>query len=517
MTTARIYARNLLSNWGAQVINLVVMFLMSPFVINKLGPVEYGIWSLLIVVTGYMGMLDLGVRASTGRYVILYLGKGDDARLNETVRTGIGAYTIAGCLILVVGAVLGWFFPSLFTSVPAEYYGTLRVLLPVMAANVWITAIRVIYSSVLTAHDRFDIARAVDLAVLAAQTAGTVVVLKLGYGIRGLAPVVIGCNVVGLVGNRYLAHRTHPGLRAWPPSLIRGRLRELFSYGSAAFICGIGQKMVNQVDILIVGAMIGVAAVTTYSVGGLLIYYSAALVGQIGATFFPPVQRAAVRGQIDLVRTLLYRQVRIALMLGLLTNMGFIAFGGKFIELWMVGPKFDLAAAGKATVVMTILAGSRILYLLTIGSDGLLAALGYIKFNAATAVAEALTNLGLSVLFVAVFGWGLAGVAAGSLAARLVSRAFIVPWYACRKIGLSFGRFLLETAGPACLAAAAFAGVCYVIRIGFPTVSWRQFVVQVALALACYALIAWILLVPQVDRRRVMGWLRSRWRPAGEV
>ena len=56
---------------------LVVMFLVSPFVINSLGKIEYGIWSLLVVVTGYMGMLDLGVRASTGRYVILYLGKGD--------------------------------------------------------------------------------------------------------------------------------------------------------------------------------------------------------------------------------------------------------------------------------------------------------------------------------------------------------------------------------------------------------------------------------------------------------
>jgi len=517
MTTARIYARNLFANWGAHVAGLVVMFLVSPFVINSLGKIEYGIWSLLVVVTGYMGMLDLGVRASTGRYVILYLGKGDDVRVNETIRTGMGAYTVAGCLILVVGVVLGWFFPSLFTSVPADYYGVLRVLLPAMAVNVWVTAVRVIYSSVLTAHDRFDIARAMDMVVLAIQTAGTVVVLKLGYGIRGLVPVVIGCNLVGLVGNRYLARRTHPGLRAWPPSLIRGRLRELFSYGVAAFICGIGQKMINQVDILIVGAMIGVAAVTTYSVGGMLVYYSAALIGQIGATFFPPVQRAAVRGQIDQVRTLLYRQVRIALMLGLLMNAGFIAFGGKFIELWMVGPKFGLADAGKATVVMTILAGSRLLYLLTIGSNGLLAAVGHIKFNAVTAVAEALANLGLSVLFVAAFGWGLAGVAAGSLAARLISRAFIVPWYACRKIGLSFGRFLLETAGPACLAGAAFGGICYAIRVGFPSVSWRQFAMQVALALVCYVPIAWILLVPQADRRLVMGWLRSRSRPAGEA
>ncbi len=33
--------------------------------------------SIAAVVTGYMGFLDLGVRASTGRHVILYLGRDD--------------------------------------------------------------------------------------------------------------------------------------------------------------------------------------------------------------------------------------------------------------------------------------------------------------------------------------------------------------------------------------------------------------------------------------------------------
>lgn len=61
MSRARIYARNLAANWIGHGASLVVMFFLSPFVIYTLGQVEYGIWSLLTVLTGYMGVLDLGV------------------------------------------------------------------------------------------------------------------------------------------------------------------------------------------------------------------------------------------------------------------------------------------------------------------------------------------------------------------------------------------------------------------------------------------------------------------------
>ena len=61
MNRARIHARNLAANWIGHGANLVVLFFLSPFVVHTLGKVEYGIWSLLTVLTCSMGVLDLGV------------------------------------------------------------------------------------------------------------------------------------------------------------------------------------------------------------------------------------------------------------------------------------------------------------------------------------------------------------------------------------------------------------------------------------------------------------------------
>ena len=69
MSKSRIYARNLGANWIGYGANLAVMFFMSPFVVHSLGNARYGVWTLLTSLTGYLGLVDIGVRGGTGRYI----------------------------------------------------------------------------------------------------------------------------------------------------------------------------------------------------------------------------------------------------------------------------------------------------------------------------------------------------------------------------------------------------------------------------------------------------------------
>ena len=187
MSSARVIVRNLVANWVGVGSNLVVMFFLSPFIVHTLGQTQYGIWQLLTILTGYMGVLDLGVRASTGRYIILYLGKNDREKVDQTIRTGLGMYTALGGLILLAGCIVGMLFPRFFPTMPHEYHRIVAILLPVLAVNIWISAVRTVLSSVLAAHDRFDLARGSDLIMLAVRTVGTILALIWGYGLVGLA------------------------------------------------------------------------------------------------------------------------------------------------------------------------------------------------------------------------------------------------------------------------------------------------------------------------------------------
>ncbi len=503
MSGIRIHVRNLVANWVGHGANLVVLFLLSPFIVHTLGSTEYGIWGLVTVLTGYMGIFDLGVRASTGRFIILYLGRKDPAAVDETIRTGLGLYSFAGCLIFAVSIGMGWVFPYVFKSLPPGYHGLVQLLLPVMAINFLMAAYGAVFSCVLIAHDRFDLVRSVDLVVLGVRTAGIILALKWGYGIVGLAASTVLCSLVAIVLNGILARRIYPALRVWPLTLAWTRVREMLGYGLWAFISAVSLKLIGQTDLVVVGALISVPAVTIYSVGAMLVYYTQTFMGQIGATFFPSVQRAVARGELGDARWLFFRQVRLSLLLGLPVFIGFMVFGQTFIRLWMSGPTFTENAVVQAALVMALLSLAKVVALHTVGAGGVLDAMGYVRFNALTSIADAVLNLGLSVFFVLALDWGLVGVAAGTLASRILSRMFFVPWYACRRMGVSWSMFLTRMFGRGAVVAGLVAGWYLLVRYVVPGTNWALFAAQVGLALAGYVPMGLFLLVPADDRKRL--------------
>lgn len=490
-------------NWGGHAAAMVVMFFLSPYVVGKLDAVEYGIWSLLNVLTGYMGLFDLGVRASVGRHIALYLGKEDAKGVDETIRAGLGFFSFTGLLILAVGVLLGWLFPQFFKSVPVEHHGTVRMLLPLMVVNVWMAAVAAIYSSVLAAHDRFDVARSVDMGALALRTAVTVFALHQGWGLWGLAGAVMMGNALALWGNLLSAKRYQPGLRSWPPLYIKNRLKEIVSYGVASFLTAFSSRVIGQTDLIVAGALISVADVREYSVGAMIVFYSSTFVKLIGRTFFPALQRAVGAGRISEARHLFERQVRLALCFGLLVYVGFSTYANPFIRLWMLQDGFGEASVAVSASVMAILALAQLPLLYTLPSLDMLAAMGHIRFNAFVSMVEALVNLGCSLFFVLVLQWGLVGIAAGSLAGRLLVSCLWIPVHLSRINGFNLRRLFLVVLFPAAAAAGTFYVFCKVQLWVFLPASWLSFIVQVAIASLFWGGLAAIFILPADYRRRI--------------
>ncbi|WP_282756057.1 oligosaccharide flippase family protein [Desulfuromonas thiophila] len=501
--SACVHLRNLAFNWGGHAATLLVMFFLSPYIVGKLDAVSYGIWSLLNVLTGYMGIFDLGVRASVGRHVALYLGKDDPVGVDETIRAGFGFFSLVGGLILLVGIGLGWLFPVLFKEVGPEHYDTVRVLLPLMVVNVWLSAIAAINSSVLAAHDRFDIARGVDMAVLLVRTVGTIHVLEMGWGLWGLVFAIMAGNVCAVIGNRICAGWVHKGLRIFPFLYTRERFRELFSYGIPAAISNSAVKIIGQSDLVIVGLAISVSAVREYSVGGMLILYTYSFIKIINSTMFPSIQKSIARGLDGEAKHLFYRQVRVSLSVGLVVYLGYAFYSEPFVNLWMLQDNFDLNSVKSSATVMSILAVANIPVLFTNPCKGYLAALGYVRFNAAITFTEAVVNMFFSIFFVVVLDLGLAGVALGTLAGRLLVPTILVPCHLAKNGNIPLNRYISSSVIPGIVAGILFSLVCsFSMKIWYPE-TWLMFFTHVFILLFLWAPLFYFILLPDDYRKKI--------------
>lgn len=376
-----------------------------------------------------------------------------------------------------------------------------RVLLPLLALNVWLSAVSGAFASILAAHDRFDLSNGVDIAVLLLRTGATVAVLLAGHGIVGMTLVTIGAGVLAVVGTWWLARRVYPPTRVWPLRISRERLRELFGFGIAAFIGNIAIRILGQADLVLVGILFSVQAVAVYSVGAMLVWYTTPFIDHISGTIFPTIQRDFAKDDIDAVRWTYLRLITISLVFGLPVYLGFVFFGDSFIDLWM-GKEFS-----EAVIIIIILSASRLALLVPTGAGLVLYAMGNVWFTTLVAVVESLLKVALALVLVMALGWGMPGIAAGTLVALLLTRGVLFPWYAHRRMGLKGRTFAIRAVLPGLLCGAAFAGWCILVRMVVPGSTWLLFAAQVALALLGYAPLALWLLVPRSDRMRVWGFL----------
>ena len=104
IATKKQLSRNLVSGWLLFAVEVGIAFALTPYIIKQLGVAGYGIWSLMIGVIGYMGLIDIGIRGSVGRYINHYMALKDENAVSQVVGT-------ANVILSAQGSILALSIP----------------------------------------------------------------------------------------------------------------------------------------------------------------------------------------------------------------------------------------------------------------------------------------------------------------------------------------------------------------------------------------------------------------------
>ncbi len=504
MSKIRTYSRNVLASWAGYGANMAVMFFLTPFVVHGLGPKAYGVWALLVSVTGYLGLVELGVRGSTGRFVNFHIGRGDDEKVNRIISTSLLFYTTLSVVVLGVSTGLGLAFGHLFTKVPDEFARQAMWILPLLGINVWLGFFSATFNQLLCARDRFDLRSVVDLLVLAVRSAGTVWVLSDGGGLVALATVQVASGAVGCAGMFVLARWKGYGVQIARRYVDRATFREVFGYGLWATVGHVGIKLIYYTDAAVIGLLLGAEEVALYSVGFMLIEYGRQVVGHVVHVVSPDIHKASGREDFAALHRHAISGTRSIMFVAVPLLVGLMVLGEEFIHLWM-WPAYAQSAA-----VLSILAVAQFGALAARPCGSILGGLGHVKFLGLLAIAESLCNLLLSVLLIVVAGMGILGVAFGTTIPMVLLTSLLMPLYACRAIRLGFWRFHAATTARWLVATSVFACIALLARNLLPTGEWGHFWLKVAILGCAYVPVGGWIILGQTERGAVRRTLRRR-------
>ena len=491
-------ARNVLSTWFGYVTTLLVGFLLAPFILHRIGNTGYGVWTLIVSLTGYFGLLDLGLRQSVGRFVARHVALKDSRSVNRTLSTAIAMLFGAGILGLVAALLLTAFFGLIFKIEP-QYAHAARIALLIAGINVSLALPMSVFSTILMSLERFDIMT--GITVLGSITRATLVLIALtsGHGIVALAVVTLLVS-----SSEYLAtvscgkYLYRPLAISWS-TVSRTTCKELLHFGIYRFVWTIANQLIFYSDAVVIGAFLGVSSITYFAIAGSLINYGRNVVSLATDTLYPAATRFDSTNDLAGLRELHILGTQLGLFIAIPLCSGYFFLGGQFIHLWM-GSGYALSAT-----ILAILTIPQVFSMSQYASAIILVGMARHKILAQVALAEGLANLALSVILVKKMG--LLGVAFGTVAPHVISTTIIIPLYTLRATRLSAREYVVRAYAGPLLCAVPTGVLCYVFSVLIHQPSAPMFATEVLTVGAVFGVLTYFISLTANQRAFVMSHL----------
>lgn len=335
--------RNTLYNVAGATTPLVITLVTVPLYLEVIGHARFGLLAIIWLLLGYLGMLDLGL--STASTHALARARSDappiQARIFLTsLITNIGLGLLIGTCLFLVGP---WLISqgSLSPGIRSE----LQLALPWLCAAIPVTMAGGVLNGLLAAREEFGCLNLVNLAGTALfQLVPLGAAFAFGPELNWILPAAVLARAVPVVILVWLSRNRVDYRSAGFDSRI---LRQLTRYGGWVMVTSLIGPILVSADQLMIGALLGAAAVAPYNVANGLAVRLAVLPSALSQTLFPRLSGLTEPEATELAARS-FRTLSLIVAIGCVPAILFVR---PFFTLWL-GPQFAAASAPIAQVLL---------------------------------------------------------------------------------------------------------------------------------------------------------------------
>ncbi len=410
-----------------------IPILYTPLMLEMLGQSEYGLYTLAHSVVGYLSLLSFGIGGTIVRYLAKARAENNRDEEEKIFGLFIKIYSILAILVIFVGGVVAsqvsFFFGKNITAADVE---KMRLLVIMMTVNTAISFPTSVFSSMIIAHERFVFNKLIAMLSTVLSPCLNLIMLFLGFGSVGMTATGTILTILTFIGNLFYCFKV---LQIYPSFQKNdtGILKEIVHFSAFIFLGEIVNMLYWATDKVLLGAMMGTAAVAIYNVGSTFNTAMQSLGTGVGSLFAPRIVINSVQGDNAYLDALFIRIGRIQFYIISLILTGFAVFGRQFIDLW-VGPEYCDAY----TVALLVMVPLGIPLVQSIALQ-IITAKNKHQFRAIVLLLVAILNVIGTILLIPHLG--IIGAALATCIAYLIGPVFAMNWYYDKKIGMDIHGF----------------------------------------------------------------------------
>lgn len=429
--------RGAILSYVSIIISTIVQLLYTPLLIRMLGQSEYGLYSLVSSIIGYLTVLDLGF----GNAIIVYTAKYREQKKYKEEQKLHGMFFAIFCIIGLIAGSLGL---VLFFSATSLFGDTMtnielikmKIMLLILSFNLAITFPFSIFSSIISAYEQFTFQKIMSILNTILKPLLMIPLLFLGYRSITMCIVITCANIFVLISN-YIYCKKKIKLKIKFQGFDKKLFITIFSY--SFFIClGVIVDKINwSLDQFILGAVSGTIAVSVYAVASQLNQLFVNLSTAISSVLLPKMSKmVAKNASPDELTNEMIKVGRMQCFVIFLMVSGLVLFGKEFI-MWWAGNNFEEAYY----IALTLIIPLSIPLIQNLGLS-IMQAKNMHKFRAVLLVFIAILNIVVSIPLAKLYD-GI-GSAIGTSISLILGNIIIMNIYYYKKVKINIFKFWKE-------------------------------------------------------------------------
>ena len=502
MSVKKKLIRNTLFNYGIQFWSYIITFVLMLVIIYYIGIVEYGIYLLVTALTGYFGLLDLGIGTSLVKFIAEYHAKKDKQKLNEVINTaffiflGIGIVGAAGLFIL------GAFFLDVF-KIEAVLIWKGRIIVYILAAT-FITGFPLgIFRGILAGMQRYHTLAYISFAMSLVNAAVVVWVLLMGYGIVELVFYTICFGLIRHIIIAIKVRKLVPYLSIKCSYLNRNMVRTLFGLSILLLFISLFARIIYYTDTLVIGFFLGTAMITFYTVAWKIAQIPGKAIDMTLSAMVPAASELDALKKERTLQLLFLRVLKYCLALLFLLAIPTLFLSKEILRhaVEWTGGDFSLYY-----LVTNILIIAIFFDFLNYVSIQILIGMNKLRLFVVCYGIVAIVNLFMSVLLVQKIG--LEGVALGT-AIPFIVMAPVFMWYSFKTIGIHWKDYVSTVLFTTIPYAVCMGGFLFLLTMFHTPANLIEIGAYYIISMVVYFLLFYFFGLDEGERADLKGILQS--------
>lgn len=329
--------KNIFHSGLTSLITGIIGFLMLPYMISKVGIVEYGLVGIgsIFYISGYISLLEMGFQASISKYISEFNAKQEYLKVCQLLNTTLIIFICLGFALMIIGVLISGFLVNYLLLIPSEYKSSFHKILLLISITYIFQFPIFVYAGLFEGLQRFDILKGIQ-SLCAVLTALCIILsLTLGYNYMGIIVSSLLVIFLQFLAYMYFSFRTLPYFSLSYKYINFNIIREIWRMTKFISIGKISSFLYNNSPRIFISILLGPVSMTSYEVIMRLPRFIKVSLGFFNSAIMPAVSEMEATNQQEKLPILFLRGNRYLMIIIVPIVSAAIYFADEFLRVWL--------------------------------------------------------------------------------------------------------------------------------------------------------------------------------------